>query len=106
MKAGSGKRTKWGPKTPVPSEKGEQPSASWDPEGHWDVKGMGGRNNTRRFNPDGTEIGDHDGTPIYGPQQWPTKNQVDAVGAAATAYLIVRTLLRIAVPATNAIPAP
>lgn len=106
VKSGSGKRTKWGPKTPVPSEKGEQPSGSWDPDGHWDIKGMGGRNNTRRFNPDGTEIGDHDGTPIYGPQQWPTKDKVDAAGAAVTAYLIVRTLMRFAVPVTNAIPAP
>ena len=67
---------------------------------------MGGRNNTRRFNPDGTEIGDHDGTPIYGPQQFPPKDQVDAIGAAAVTYIIVRTLLRFAVPATNLVPTP
>lgn len=28
--------TKWKPERPCPSDKGGQPSASWDPSGHWD----------------------------------------------------------------------
>jgi RHS repeat-associated protein len=42
----------WGPQTPIPGQ--SQPSASWDPEGHWDVdNGLGDR---QRFDPDGTPI--------------------------------------------------
>ena len=37
--SGKGARTKWGPKFPVKSAKGGQPSASWDePNEHWDFK--------------------------------------------------------------------
>jgi len=43
--SGKGTRTKWGPKYPVPSANGGQPSASWDDQSgnplgqdHWDVK--------------------------------------------------------------------
>jgi RHS repeat-associated protein len=61
--SGKGTRVKWGPKFPVKSPKGGQPSASWDSEnGHWDFK-PGDGTGTKRFLPDGTEV-DHDNNPV------------------------------------------
>ncbi len=105
---GSGVRQKWAPRYPVPSTNGGQPGGSWDPAGHWDVKdGVGG---TRRYAPDGIEV-THDGDRVFGPQQFPTPSaqQVQAAGAVgglALTIFIIRTALRIAVPATNLIPVP
>lgn len=56
---------KWKPRDPVPSDKGGQPGASWDPAGHWDIdSGQGKRS---RYLPDGTPV-DHDNRPIIPPQ--------------------------------------
>jgi len=50
------------------TETGTQPGASWDPvNGHWDVKGLGGKSGTRRFLPDGTEVG-HSNNPVPNPE--------------------------------------
>jgi RHS repeat-associated protein len=53
---GSGARpTKWKPERPCPSDRGGQPSASWDPNGHWD--GDDGTGKPRQhYNPDGSLI--------------------------------------------------
>lgn len=107
VKPGSGKRTKWGAKHRVPSERGEQPGASWDPDGHWDVDNVG-RKGRRRIEADGTEIADHEGTPIYGPQQVPQVNPSDAaktVGALTILYWIISVGTR-AFPPRNFIPVP
>ena len=60
--SGSGtSETKWKPKFPVQSPGGGQPSASWDPHGHWDVDdGKGGR---KRYDENGRPV-DHDNKPI------------------------------------------
>ncbi len=42
----------WGPQTPLPGQ--GQPSASWDPDGHWDVDD--GNGNRQRYDPDGKPI--------------------------------------------------
>ena len=58
---------KYIPREHVPSEKGGQPSTSWDPEnGHWDR--ADGKGNTGRYLNDGTLV-DHDNNPI------PTRNE-------------------------------
>lgn len=57
-----GRPDKWVPRDPVPSPKGGQPGASWDPQGgHWDVDD-GNRNRTRWL-PNGTQV-DHNNNPI------------------------------------------
>jgi RHS repeat-associated protein len=107
VKSGSGKRTKYGPKYPVPSEGGEQPGGSWDPdEGHWDVDNLGVKGR-RRFDPNGKEV-THEGDLIYGPQQFPTPSPdvVRNVGGAALAYWIISEGLRILVPPRNFVPVP
>jgi RHS repeat-associated protein len=67
--SGTGDRErKWKPRYPVPTETGTQPGASWDPiNGHWDIKGLGGKKGTRRFAPDGTEVG-HSNDPVPNPE--------------------------------------
>lgn len=63
--AGGDRDTRWGPTQPVPADpsKGQgQPNASWDPNGHWDVK-TGNKGETVRVLPDGTRV-DHDNNPI------------------------------------------
>ena len=42
----------WGPRLPLPNQ--GQPSASWDPEGHWDVDD--GNGSRQRYLPDGRPI--------------------------------------------------
>jgi hypothetical protein len=51
---GSGNRQKWRPKHPIPSPKGSQPGASWDPDGHWDVDW--GNKVRERYLPNGTKV--------------------------------------------------
>ncbi len=58
---GSGARVKWKPFVPVPSPKGAQPQASWDPSGHWDVDW--GNKVRERYLPNGTKVG-HFNNPI------------------------------------------
>ena len=48
----NGRGGSWGPQTPIPGQ--SQPSASWDPDGHWDVDdGLGNR---QRYDPNGKPI--------------------------------------------------
>jgi len=42
----------WGPQTPITGQ--SQPSASWDPEGHWDVDN--GHGDRQRYDPEGNPI--------------------------------------------------
>jgi RHS repeat-associated protein len=109
---GTGERgTKWVPNYPVPSPDGRQPGSSWDPEGHWDVDGLGERR--RRYAPDGNEV-DHWGNPVTSLQLAPaagiTGQQAAAAagtaGALLTTYFILRTAGRILVPVTNLVPVP
>lgn len=73
------------------------------------MKQLPGSGGTRRFNPDGTEV-THDGDPIYGPQQFPPQSANEmaqtagAFGAGYATYVIIRTVLRFLIPATNAVP--
>ena len=57
----------WGPKTPIKTEKGSQPSASWEDgnrqkggagQDHWDVDD--GNKNRQRYTPDGKPISEKD----------------------------------------------
>ena len=58
--------TRWKPKYPVPSKKGGQPSASWDPEGHWDADT--GLKERMRVRPDGKLLDDQH-PPTVSPDQ-------------------------------------
>ena len=71
-KPGSGPRGgRWGPKYPINSPKGGQPSASWDGiNGHYDHDD--GNGNRTRVLPDGTPV-DHDNNPLPKPST-PPKN--------------------------------
>jgi RHS repeat-associated protein len=101
---------KWVPRDPVPSPKGGQPGASWDPEGgHWDVDD-GNRNRTR-YLPDGTIV-DHNNNPIPMTSMWDSvKNLlpgavVSAGTAAIVTYIIVSEGSRILFPPRNLVPVP
>jgi RHS repeat-associated protein len=48
----NGRGGSWGPQTPIPGQ--GQPSASWDPEGHWDVDN--GKGDRQRCDPNGKPI--------------------------------------------------
>jgi hypothetical protein len=63
-----GARDKWTPRYPVPTRRGGQPDASWDPNygGHWDLNwGDGGP--VVHIAEDGTIV-DHYGNPVEAPQ--------------------------------------
>ena len=65
-KPGSGPRgCRWGPKYPISSPKGGQPSSSWDgPNGHYDYDDGSGKRG--RVLPDGTPV-DHNNRPLRPP---------------------------------------
>jgi len=96
--AGGDRDTRWGPLKPVPADpsKGEgQPNASWDPNGHWDVK-TGRKGDTVRVLPDGTRV-DHDNKPLprisISPDAARTAAKVTFWGAVAAAGAqIIRAL--------------
>jgi hypothetical protein len=59
--SGTSDRQKWKPQYPVPSPKGGQPGASWDPDGHWDIDdGIGGPR--QRVDPVGNPVEDPHGS--------------------------------------------
>jgi RHS repeat-associated protein len=70
-----GRRDKWVPKERVPSAKGGQPEASWDPKGHWDVDDGTGAPR-EHYLPDGTKIDDK-GNVVCPPQA--QKNSLDRI---------------------------
>jgi RHS repeat-associated protein len=69
---------KYTPKIPVkvPNGKGAQPSANWDPDGHWDVDN--GLKKRQRYKPDGTPISPDEAhkiprPKISPPSSWPAR---------------------------------
>ncbi|MCB0076906.1 MAG: WXG100 family type VII secretion target [Anaerolineales bacterium] len=116
------RRTKWVPRPPIKGQ--SQPSASWDPDGHWDVEdGFGER---RRYDKEGNPLtpdqahDPSDSTPsnqssIHS-QLGPTTISEDTLrkigqitgltGTALIVYIIVSEGLRILFPPRNLIPLP
>jgi len=87
---GSGARAdKFKPSTPVPSEKGGQPSVSWDAKhGHWDLK-PGDGTRTQRFNSSGTPL------PADDPHQPPRMRPQPGRPGAGTGLIPARLFLMI-----------
>ena len=108
----------WGPQKPIPGQ--GQPSASWDPEGHWDVDSGKEKKDRRRYDEKGNpltpdqahgdgvkcEITPDDISPKYSAfdrKYW--ENITGLRGAALIVYIIISVGSR-AIPAGNLIPVP
>jgi WXG100 family type VII secretion target len=72
----------WGPKRPIPGQ--GQPSASWDPEGHWDVDD--GKGNRQRY--------DKNGKPLT-PEEAHDKKSKAEKGSESSEITISKDFLRI-----------
>ena len=80
----------WGPQTPIPGQ--SQPSASWDPDGHWDVDN--GKGDRQRYDPDGNPITPQQAHPTSqcAPRRINPPNLTPLVEATVTA-IILRMLM-------------
>ena len=105
---------RWKPRERVPNPKGAQPSASWDPDGHWDIdtpSPTGGKGDRQRFLPDGTAIGpDHrplrGGSSSFVLDPRIARDGAMAIGTGAFVYWFISEGSRIVFPPRNLVPIP